>query len=129
MCKFGVTNSEKKNLWLQKSCQGDLILFLFLLEKCVTIYRSANKSEFGIFDQRSAVQLHVTEFFFSFVISKLRIVSSSITIDLLTTIADLVGTHRFTNCRSLRLSCSVTLPFNFPWKAIKLLILNKKYIY
>jgi len=45
--------------------------------------------------------------------------------NLLTMIADLVGMHGFTNCRSLRLSCSVTLPFNLAWKPIKILIREK----
>lgn len=62
------------------------------------------------------------------IILKLQIASGSATVDLLTTIADLGGTHKFTNCRSLRPSCSVALPFDLSWKPIKLLKFEKKLV-
>lgn len=42
-------------------------------------------------------------------------------LNLLTTIVDLGGTHRFTNCRSSRPSCSVALPFDLSWKVHQIL--------
>lgn len=109
---------RKKRRWLKKSAKRRVLI------------KSVRKSDSWVCNRPSLFLL----FFFFFSPRDLRFVVlievhfwcllkaiESRELNLLTTIVDLGGTHRFTNCRSSRPSCSVALPFDLSWKVHQIL--------